>query len=62
MRLMRGERGKDAYVSNPIVQKDWPWTYPEYALMIDVNFAQIESIESYVFQDRHSITIIVNPA
>jgi len=45
MRLMRGERGKDSYVTDPLLQEDWPWTFPEYALDIDVDFSRIESIE-----------------
>ncbi|NNE26531.1 MAG: M1 family metallopeptidase [Saprospiraceae bacterium] len=52
LRIMRGEKGRDIFEGK--LEKDWPWTHPEYELYIDVSPDEIEKIlidESTRFSD-----------
>ncbi len=45
LRIMRGEKKAEEGMKDYTVVEDWPWTYPQYELKIDVELDDIESIE-----------------
>lgn len=45
LRIMRGEKKAEEGMDDYTVLEDWPWTFPEYELMLDVETKNIKSIE-----------------
>jgi hypothetical protein len=45
MTIMRGEKARPAYVNNWNLLEDWPWTRPEYKMILPFENNDIESIE-----------------
>ncbi len=45
LRIMRGAKSAELNMSNYQVKADWPWTFPEYELIIDFPWSEIESIQ-----------------
>ena len=48
LRIMRGQKNKEESMGDAlyrVAEQDWPWTHPEYQLVLPVPNARIESIE-----------------
>jgi len=45
LRIMRGAKEAEKGMDDYTVVEDWPWTFPQYELNIDVDMDDIESIE-----------------
>ena len=45
LRIMRGEKQREEGMENFRVVEDWPWTFPNYELTLEVKFDEIESIQ-----------------
>jgi len=45
LRIMRGEKQREEGMENYRVVEDWPWTFPNYELTLEVKFNEIESIQ-----------------
>lgn len=45
LRIMRGEKKAEKGMDDFTVKEDWPWTFPQYEMLIDVAMSDIESIE-----------------
>ncbi len=43
LRLMRGNKGSDSFIYENI-EEDWPWTHPNYSLMIERPIVDIQSV------------------
>ncbi len=51
IRLMRGEKGIQNKDMHFIQATDWPWTHPEYELILDYPISEVRSIEIDPSQD-----------
>lgn len=45
LRIMRGAKEAEQGMDNYQVESDWPWTFPKYELMLDINMKEVKSIE-----------------
>ncbi len=45
LRVMRSAKREDAIYGDMNVQEDWPWTFPEYELILPFTFNEIETVE-----------------
>jgi len=45
LRIMRGRKSGKFTDAEFLVEEDWPWTHPEYELLLDVPRSEIEQIE-----------------
>jgi len=45
LRIMRGEKENEFGRVRPVIESDWPWTYPSYSFIINQPIERIENIE-----------------